>query len=249
MVTPVRKNAAAQQVNSILSIGLPKSRAIVDEFEATFIAPILAKLEKIKLREIIKGKNPYLYRATGVSTCEELTSRAFNEYISTMQGNYFGPFFESVARTISGGHKPAGGAEVDLEIRKGNDTYVYAIKSGAKGCNASSEAKARQDLDYVERRLRQDRVRTHKMIAFAYGRRKTATVQGNIDKLASKQFWAELSGDSEFYSKFLDACAVLSPLFEADMSAPYQRLLNEAYELFCEDETIRWDKVIRVISG
>ena len=74
-------------------------------------------------------------------------------------------------------------------------------------------------------------------MAYAYGRRKTNFKDG-IEKLASKDFWHELSGDEEFYLKLLDVCAELTPLFEADTNAPYQMLLNEAHELFCEGDSI-----------
>ena len=75
---------------------------------------------------------------------------------------------------------------------------MYTIKSGPGGYNSSIEAKARLDLGHAEQRLRQDRVTTHKKMAYAYGRRKTNFKDG-IEKLASKDFWHELSGDEEFY--------------------------------------------------
>lgn len=244
----VDKQAIANRINRIIGIGTEDSLKIVDEFEITFTKPITEKLSTLKMRDIVRRKNPYLYRASGVSTCEELVKRAFTEYTSTLGENYFGSFFESVARIVSGGIKPASGGEIDLEVRKDNDAYVYTIKSGPGGYNSSIEAKARLDLGHAERRLRQDRVTTHKKMAYAYGRRITSFKDG-VEKLASREFWSELSGDKDFYIKFLDVCAELTPLFEADADAPYQLLLNEAHELFCEDDVIRWDKVIRIVSG
>ena len=70
-----------------------------------------------------------------------------------------------------------------------------------------------------------------------------------VRKMASKDFWAEMSGDADFYVKLLDVSAALSPMFQADMESPYERLLAEAHELFCEGDAIRWGKVIRLVSG
>ena len=248
MAAAVDKHAIATRIDGIISVGIERSLKVVEEFEVTFTTPIIEKLSNLKMREIVRRKNPYLYRASGVSTCEELVNRAFTEYTSTLGENYFGSFFESVARIISGGVKPASGGEIDLDVRRDNDAYLYTIKSGPGGYNSSIEAKARLDLGHAEQRLRQDRVTTYKKMAYAYGRRKTSFKDG-IEKLASKDFWHELSGDEEFYLKLLDVCAELTPLFEADTNAPYQMLLNEAHELFCEGDSIRWDKVIRIVSG
>ena len=248
MAAPVDKDAIANRIDGIIGIGPARSRQIINEFEATFTGPVTQKLSKLKMRDIISRKNPYLYRASGISSCDDLVNRAFTEYTSTIGENYFGSFFESVARIMSGGVKPAGGGEIDLDVRRSTEAFLYAIKSGPGGYNASIEAKARLDLGYAESRLRQDRVVTHKKMAYAYGRRTTSFKDG-VEKLASKDFWAELSGDKNFYIKFLDVCAELTLLFKADLNAPYQRLLNEAHELFCEGDTIRWDKVIRLVSG
>ena len=248
MAEEVGKQAIATRIDRIIGIGMDDSLKVVEEFEVTFTKPITEKLSKLKMRDIVKRKNPYLYRASGVATCEEFVKRAFTEYTSTMGENYFGSFFESVARIVSGGVKPAAGGEIDLDVRRDNDAYLYTIKSGPGGYNSSIEAKARLDLGHAEQRLRQDRVTTHKKMACAYGRRTTSFRDG-IEKLSSKDFWTELSGDEQFYRRLLDICAELTPLFEADVNAPYQRLLNEAHELFCEGDSIRWDRVIHIVSG
>src|SRR5207245_3433188 len=122
------------------------------------------------MKTIIRNKNPYLYRASRISTCEEIVRRAFQDYVSASLEGDFGKFFEAVARIASGGIKPGLGGEVDLDVRASeNLASLYAIKSGPKGFNSSSYAKARDDLNSAERRLRQDNVRTDKKVAFAYG--------------------------------------------------------------------------------
>ena len=248
MQPAINKEEIIGKIDALLKCGDDFALQIIGEFEVTFVQPMADRLSNLTMREIIKRKNPYLYMASGISTCEEMTRRAFNEQMATIEGNYFGYFFEGIAKLMSGGIKPAGGGQIDLEIRKGNEAYVYAIKSGPGAFNSSSERAAIQDLESAERRLRQDRITTHKKIGFAYGRKRTSLKSG-VEKLASKRFWEELSGDSMFYIKLLDISAALAPLYQSDLEDPYQRLLNEAYELFCDGDVIRWDKVIGLVSG
>jgi hypothetical protein len=244
----VDRDAVARQVANGARLSLPQARRIVSEFEIVFARPFSEKLKNLRMADIIKSKNPYLYRASGIRTCEDLVRRILQDYVSASVEGNFGKFFEAVARVVSGGVKPVGGGEVDLDVRRGDVAHLYAIKSGPKGFNSSSYDKAKRDLNSAERRLRQDRVRTEKKIAFAYGSRRDFFADG-IERLSSKHFWAEVSGSETFYRTLLDICAALAPLYTADMKAPYKDLLVEAHKLFCDGATIDWGKVLRLVSG
>ena len=244
----VERTRIVNRTAQLLGLSQAMANQIVSVFESSFAHPFADKLRSLNIKDIIKNKNPYLYRASGIITCEELVRRAFQDSVSASPEGYFGAFFEGVARIISGGIKPVGGGEVDLDVRSGNTAHLYVIKSGAKGFNDSSRDKAERDLESAERRLWQDRITTRKKIAFAYGRKKSDIKRG-IEVLSSNQFWAETSGDQEFYKKLLDVCAELAPLYTADMAAPYEGLLAQAHELFCDDNTVDWDKVLRLVSG
>ena len=243
----IDKDAIAAQIAAIIGIGLERSRAIVDAFESVFVGKVVEKLASLSMKELVERKNPYLYRATGVSTCEEYIQRAFREYVAGMRWTYFGHFCESVAQTLSGGIKPEGKGEIDLEVWNRGGVSMYAIKSGASGLNASSQKKAIDDLDSAANRFAEEGIVAHKKIGFGYGRR-VKYEKGGVELMASKDFWAEMSGDEDFYVKFLDVANALSPLFQVNLEVP-DRLLTEARELFCEGEIIRWDKVIRLVSG
>ena len=244
----VDRGELANRVAQVAGLSLPQSEQLIEEFEITFARPFAQKMNSLKMKEIIKNKNPYLYRSSGIRTCEDLVHRILQDYVSASVEGNFGKFFEGVARVVSGGIKPVGGGEVDLDVREGNVARLYAIKSGAKGFNSSSYDKAKRDLNSAERRLRQDRVRTEKKVAFAYGRKQSSFTDG-IERLSSKQFWAEVSGVPDFYEKLLDICDVLAPLYTADMQAPYDGLLREAHQLFCDGSEIDWDKILKLVSG
>lgn len=248
MAEGLDRQVLAKSVGDCFGVGPDIGLKVIEAFEQTFALPIARKATSLRMKEIIRNKNPYLYRSSGINTCEGLVTRAFQDYISASVENDFGKFFEAVARIFSGGVKPVGGGEVDLDVRKADTAFLYAMKSGSKGFNSSSYDKARRDLLSAERRLRQDNLRTEKRIGFAYGKRRESFKDG-ITQLTSKGFWEEISGDALFYKELLDACSLLSPLYTADLQAPYTKLLEEARSLFCDGEKIDWDRVLKLVFG
>jgi hypothetical protein len=232
----------------LLGVDSARSKRIIEAFREHFAKPFAGRLAEITLAEMMKTKNPYLYRSVGISTCQALIERAFNDYASSSAETYYGQFFEAVARIMSGGIKPVGGGEIDLDIRYNGVVELYVIKSGPKGFNKSSRSKAVQELESAEGKLRQDKLRVEKYIVYAYGRKRT-TVQRGIVHLASKEFWSRITRDDGYYLKLLDACHILAPLYAADVAEPLKRLLIEAAELFCDGDAIDWARVLKLISG
>jgi hypothetical protein len=87
-------------------------------------------------------------------------------------------------------------------------------------------------------------------VGFIYGRKRTTTdAASGIIRLASKEFWTKITGDSEFYRKLLAACACLAPLYQADINAARQRILSEANRNFTKSGDIDWDKVLETVMG
>jgi hypothetical protein len=248
-VAGVDREGLVARVREASGLSSKNAEDVVSEFERLVSKPIAARLKGLKLKKIIQNKNPYLYRVSGIVSCEDIVRRAYQDYVSASLEGDFGKFFEAVARIASGGVKPVGGGEVDLDVRVGDNlARLYAIKSGSKGFNSSSHAKAVDDLNSAERRLRQDNVKTDKKIAFAYGRR-TGSFAAGIDTLSSKDFWSEVSGDPDFYKKLLAVCAALAPLYQADIESPLEALFQEAHRLFCTGDVIDWGKILELVSG
>jgi len=243
--------AIASQIANLLGVSFEKAEKIVSAFITEFVEPLEEKLQALRIKKIISTKNPYLYRSSGIKSCEELVDRAFRDYVSSSVETFYGSFFEAIACILSGGVKPATAGEIDLDIRR-HDQHVaelYAIKSGPKGFNSSSLKKAIEELNSAARKLRQDGWRTDKFIVAAYGRKRRGKPRGDIEVLSSKEFWERLSSDENFYAKLLEACGKLAPLYSADLEEPREKLLGEAHDLFCDGDDIDWDRVLRLISG
>ena len=73
-------------------------------------------------------------------------------------------------------------------------------------------------------------------------------------ELAGKEFWEELTGDSEFYIKLIRYMDKLPEKYVEDFDISYQkaanRLVKEFTQEFClDDGGIDWEKLVKVNSG
>ena len=125
MAKIVNNEELARTVGACFDRGSDIGLKVIEAFQATIATPIAKKMHTLKMKEIIRNKNPYLYRASGVNTCSDLVERAFHDFISSSMENYSGYFFEAISQIFSGGIKPVNGGEVDLDIRKGDTAYLY----------------------------------------------------------------------------------------------------------------------------
>ncbi|MBX6325039.1 MAG: cytosolic protein, partial [Chthoniobacterales bacterium] len=100
----------------------------------------LERLTKLRLRNVITRKNPYLFRAKNIVSGPDLVRSFLDAYLSSQEEGIFGTFLEGLAHFICervyGGHKSAAEG-VDLEFTKKGVTYIVSIKSGPNWGNAS----------------------------------------------------------------------------------------------------------------
>ena len=61
----------------------------VEENISTFHLNRIAKLKKIKLNEVLKRKNPYLFKAKNIKTSEELVKALLEAYLSSQEETIF----------------------------------------------------------------------------------------------------------------------------------------------------------------
>lgn len=62
----------------------------------------LNALQKVKLEEILKKKNPYLFKAKNIQTCEELIRVLLDAFLSSQEETIFGQFLEKLAIPVRG---------------------------------------------------------------------------------------------------------------------------------------------------
>lgn len=92
----------------------------------------LQRLETLKLKDYLKRKNPYLYKAIGTEKASEIVEEILAAYMIASDEGIFGDaFFEPIAKIASRGVvSPSEGVDIAIETDK--KYLAIAVKSGQK---------------------------------------------------------------------------------------------------------------------
>lgn len=221
-----------------------------------FYTRLIAKLDKLDVKKVMKNKNPYLFRAKAMNGAAQIVDAILAAFVSSSEETIFGNvFFEPIAIAASQGQKSLSEG-IDIEVNRDNTIYAIAVKSGPKVFNADSRKKQEQNFLAANRLAQQARKRFVPIIGYGYGKKRTSdrgTPKFYIE-LAGKQFWTELTGDEEFYLKLIRFMDKLPERYVEEFNAAYQkaanRLVREFTQDFCfGDGSIDWEKLVTFNSG
>ena len=100
----------------------------------------IQSLDDLKLKDVLKRKNPYLYKAKNVLTAQDIVKGIVDAHISSQEETIFGDWLERLAIFINnkvyGGNKSSTDG-IDLEFDNSGIRYIVAIKSGPHWANRS----------------------------------------------------------------------------------------------------------------
>lgn len=181
--------------------------AHIEETIPDFHAARLASLSRLRLRNLVRSKNPYLFRAKDMLIAPELVQGFMAAHLSSQEETIFGTFLERlaifVATKLWGGQKsPAEGVDLDIKIR--GVRYLIAIKSGPDWGNSSQVARMHDNFKRAVRTLRTNAAA--KPLVWVNGccyGRVTNENRGDYTKLAGQAFWEFLSGDRDLYRRII----------------------------------------------
>lgn len=222
----------------------------------TFYKSLIEKIDGLDIIKIMKRKNPYLYRAKAMENASEIVENVLSAFVSSSEETIFGNcFFEPLAIAASGGNK-ALAEGIDIMVQSDNTIYAVAVKSGPSVFNADSKKRQEQNFMAASKLAQQAKARYEAYIGYAYGKKKE-TGRGKpkmYQELAGKSFWAELTGDDEFYLKIIKFMGNLPEQYVASYKESYNkafnRLVREFSNQFCkEDGSIDWEKLVEFNSG
>jgi len=212
-------------------------------------------LKTLKLRQVLKRKNPYLFKALGTEQASEIIKKVLEAYISSSDETIFGNvYFEQIARNLPN-IAVSNAKGVDLIVEEERVIHAYALKSGPNPYNASQ--KERQNTEFLElkNRLMKLQKQFDPVLAYAYGRKKRASGGKWIYRESSGQeFWREITGDDDFYLKLIRLMRE-EPLkrideYKSDWDAVINRFTKEFTEDFCfQDGHIDWEKLTQFVSA
>ncbi len=223
----------------------------------TFHNQRLNALAKIKLRTILKKKNPYLFRAKDIQSPDILINSMLEALLSSSEEKIFGDFLESLAifiaeKTCAGRKSSATG--IDLEFDDQESRYLVSIKSGPNWGNSSQHRRLMGDFQTALTVQRQGKQRFYlqAILGICYGNSIDSDNGVYVTKMG-QSFWALISGDADLYAELIEPIGYNAKQhndqFRTGKIALQNRLVQEFNVDFClTDGAIDWQKLVRFNS-
>lgn len=218
----------------------------------------IERLEKLRLKTVLKKKNPYLFKAKNLLTAEEIIRKLTDAFISSNEETIFGDWLEGLAIFINqkscGGWK-SGVTGIDLEFDRNNIRYIIAIKSGPNWGNSSQIAKMRGDFRTAKRTLRtsNSKLDVRAVNGCCYGKDNNPD-KGDYFKYCGQEFWHFISGQEKLYKDIIEPIGheakEKNDLFIESYAKMINKFTKEFAIDFCSDNgEIDWDKLLEFNSA
>lgn len=218
----------------------------------------ISALNELKLKNVLKKKNPYLYKAKYILTANEIVKSITDAYISSQEETIFGNWLEGLAIFVNkkayNGDK-SGIPGIDLEFNISDIRYIVSIKSGPNWGNSSQIEKMINDFKGAKKTLRTSNSKLN-VIAVngcCYGRDDKPD-KGDYFKYCGQVFWEFISGEPELYLKIIKPLGInakeKNEEFIIDYSKKINIFTNEFLKDFCKkDGEIDWGKLVKYNSS
>lgn len=222
-----------------------------------FYSSLLKKIDTIEITDLMKAKNPYLYRAKAIRSAQEIVDSVMQAFISSSEETIFGNcFFEPLAIAASGGDKSIAEG-IDLEVRDAttNTLYAIAVKSSTVIYNADSKKKQLENFAKARKLAQQGHMVYEPVVGFSYGQKRIQRSDKSIHtELAGEDFWTAITGDPLFYKKIIHYMSDMPERYLEKFSESYSkaqnRLVRQFTNLFCNDDgSIDWEALVEYNSA
>lgn len=220
---------------------------------------LLRRLETTDLKEIIKRKNPYLFRFKRHRSLAELAKALADATLSASEETYFGRFLEATAihvcATAYDGQKSSAEG-IDLEFTREGKRYIVAIKSGPNWGNSDQKKKMRDNFRAAKQRIRQGAARQEvvSVNGCCYGKTPKKPDKGDYYLLCGQDFWELISGDAEIYRTVFDLIGqtadAINGSFEEQYEQTVARLTEDLQQAFTDEQSaLDWNRILAYNSS
>lgn len=219
---------------------------------------ILKKLLELKLKNVLKRKNPYLFRVKALDTSQELIKSIIDAHLSSQEEGIFGAFLEQLAIFICeetyGGRKSSTEG-IDLEFEKDGVRYIVSIKSGPSWGNKSQIDKMKEYFRKAKRILGTNRSKVNVVAVngVCYGKDDRPEKEEYV-KLCGQRFWELVSGNVDLYTEIIEPLGRRSKqrneIFQKEYAKVINRFTYEFSDEYClPSGEIDWEKLVTFNSG
>lgn len=217
-------------------------------------------LSNLAFSDVLKRKNPYLFKAKNIQTAEEFVKYILDAFLSSQEETVFGNLMEELAifacNKAFGGIKAEQGKfkSIDLIFTREGKTYLVGIKSGTAWGNKDQIDKLKSNFKEAKKLLKASGVET-KIIAIngcIYGK-DNKPYKKSYYKFCGQSFWELITGDLNFYQKIIVPIDKEAKKKDENFKKMYFAKINKLTKEFSEnyllnDGQINWEKIIDFIS-
>ncbi|MDR0735332.1 MAG: hypothetical protein LBF51_00630 [Zoogloeaceae bacterium] len=213
----------------------------------------IKSLEGLKLKNVLKRKNPYLFRAKNALTSEQIVRGLVDAHLSSNEETLFGD--EGLAifinQQVYGGYK-SGIKGIDLEFDdEAGRRCIVAIKSGPNWGNSSQIVKMKTDFLAAKRTLRTSNsgLNIVAVNGCCYGRDNNPD-KGDYFKYCGQRFWQFISNERNLYTEIIEPLGYRAKekndAYEASHTQQINLFTRDFANVFCKKNgAIDWEKLVR----
>jgi len=223
---------------------------LLDEFYRRRIE----KISTLQLKDTLRRKNPYLYKAIGMEEASGIVNEILAAYMSSSDEGIFGDaFFEPLAESVANGY--VGHTEgIDVVVEDDTTYKAIAVKSGTNVFNADSRKRQADNFRSLRNRVAKRKKIYDAIVGYCYGKKHTKINKHGFRELAGQSFWEELTDDPDFYLKIINAMENKAQKHLVEYNKAYgaavNRFTKDFINEFCNpDGTINWEKLVKLNSG
>ncbi|MCC6298865.1 MAG: cytosolic protein [Anaerolineales bacterium] len=216
-----------------------------------------SSLQTLKLAEVLRKKNPYLFKAKNINDAHDLVKLLLDAHLSSQEETIFGQFLEKLAIFVCGkvfrGRKSSAEG-IDLEFTRDDVLYIVAVKSGPNWGNSSQIKRMAENFRQAKRILRMgnSQLNVQAINGCCYGRVANPD-KGDYLKICGQEFWEFISANDRLFVDIVEPMGHQAKERTEQFLVEYARVLNlftqEFIVEFCIDGRIDWDKLVRFNSG
>lgn len=223
----------------------------------------LNNLQSIHLKNILKRKNPYLFKAKNLELASDLVKSIIDAFLSSQEETIFGNLLEGfaihVSKTLYGGFKSEL-KSIDLEFKRNNIYHIVGIKSGTNWGNSDQINKMRDNFKLARGILRERGITTEIVAVNGciYGKdnvpfKTNSDSEKQYYKYAGQDFWHFISGDDNLYREIIKPIDEEAKRKDETFKKAYIAKVNEMTQEFLAnfmttDNQIDWLKLIDFVS-
>lgn len=230
----------------------------VEQNIGTFHEKRIQRLDDLKLSQVLKRKNPYLFKAKYVLTADEIIRGIVDAHISSNEETIFGDWLEGLAIFINGkvyGGWKSGIPSIDLEFDNKKVRNIVNIKSGPNWGNSSQFEKMSNDFKTAKKTLRtsNSKLTIVAVNGCCYGKDNQPD-KGDYFKYCGQRFWEFISGDKDLYLSIIEPLGHKAKEKNDDFLKSYAQMFNKFIKEFANDfcktnGSIDWNKLVKFNSA